>query len=166
MMQPLGVQVTIVEMLPVNSAQHGWANCRTATRIFKHGVQSHVADEDQSLALTGQTAQAKLSNGTTLEADRVLVATGRRPNTAEVGLSSVGLTADRGFVRVNDRMETAVKDYYCIGDANGRCLLAHAASRTAWLPWKTPWDTQALPMPRFPMPYTLSRKSLGGNDRR
>jgi dihydrolipoamide dehydrogenase len=58
----------------------------------------------------------------------VLVATGRKPNTVDLGLESVGLTTDRGFLRANDRMETTVKDYYCIGDANGRCLLAHAAS--------------------------------------
>jgi dihydrolipoamide dehydrogenase len=43
-------------------------------------------------------------------------------------LETVGLQTDRGFVRVNDRMETPTKGIYCIGDANGRCLLAHAAS--------------------------------------
>jgi dihydrolipoamide dehydrogenase len=71
---------------------------------------------------------AKLENGETIATDRVLVATGLRPNTAEIGLDTVGLTTDRGFVRVNNRMETAVKNIYCIGDANGSCLLAHAAS--------------------------------------
>jgi dihydrolipoamide dehydrogenase len=43
-------------------------------------------------------------------------------------LETVGITTDRGFIRVDDHLETAVKGIYCIGDANGRCLLAHAAS--------------------------------------
>jgi dihydrolipoamide dehydrogenase len=118
MMQPLGVEVTIVEMLPQ----------LLPNMDRKRGIQSHVATKIESLTIAGDKALAKLGNGTTLEADRVLVATGRRPNTADLGLSAIGLATDRGFVRVNDRMETSVKDTYCIGDANGRCLLAHAAS--------------------------------------
>ncbi len=129
MMQPLGVEVTIVEMLPQLLPNMDSQIADLLTKIFrKRGIQSHVATKIESLTIAGEKALAKLSNGTTLEADRVLVATGRRPNTADLGLPTIGLVADRGFVRVNDRMETSVKDTYCIGDANGRCLLAHAAS--------------------------------------
>ena len=61
--------------------------------------------------------------------DRVLVATGRRPNTGDVGLDRAGIRIDRrGFVEVNDRLETNVAGHYTIGDANGRSMLAHAAS--------------------------------------
>jgi len=56
------------------------------------------------------------------------VAAGRRPVTDDIGLDTVGLATDHGFLRVNDKMETTLKGYYCVGDANGRCLLAHAAS--------------------------------------
>jgi dihydrolipoamide dehydrogenase len=129
MMQPLGVEVTVVEMLPQLLPNMDGQIAESLTRIFnKRGIRTHVATKITDLSISGQGAVAKLSNGTALEADRVLVATGRKPNTAEAGLPSIGLSADRGFVRVNDRMETSVKDYYCIGDANGRCLLAHAAS--------------------------------------
>jgi dihydrolipoamide dehydrogenase len=129
MMQPLGVEVTIVEMLPQLLPNMDSQIAELLTKIFrKRGIQSHVATKIESLTIAGDKALAKLGNGTTLEADRVLVATGRRPNTADLGLSAIGLATDRGFVRVNDRMETSVKDTYCIGDANGRCLLAHAAS--------------------------------------
>ncbi|MGA2584345.1 MAG: FAD-dependent oxidoreductase, partial [Tepidisphaeraceae bacterium] len=69
-----------------------------------------------------------LGDGTRIDAKRVLVATGRKPNTAEINLSSVGIAPERGFVPVNDKMETRADGIYCIGDANGRCLLAHAAS--------------------------------------
>jgi dihydrolipoamide dehydrogenase len=57
------------------------------------------------------------------------VATGRRPNTDQLGLYGAGIQTDKhGFVPVNDRLETKVPGHYCIGDANGRCMLAHAAS--------------------------------------
>jgi dihydrolipoamide dehydrogenase len=129
MMQPLGVEVTIVEMLPQLLPNMDGQIAELLTKIFnKRGIKTHVAAKITDLSISGQGAVAKLSSGAALEADRVLVATGRKPNTAELGLPSIGLAVDRGFVRVNDRMETTVKDTYCIGDANGRCLLAHAAS--------------------------------------
>jgi len=129
MLQPLGVEVTIVEMLPRLLPNMDAQVGELLAKIFAgRGIKSFVGAKIENLSVNGPAARATLSDGTALEADRVLVATGRRPNTAEIGLSSVNLIVDRGFVRVNDRMETPVKDYYCIGDANGRCQLAHAAS--------------------------------------
>lgn len=70
-----------------------------------------------------------------LEVDACLVATGRAPYTAGLNLSAVNAETDRrGFVPVNDKMEVLDKDgkvvpnVYCIGDANGKYMLAHAAS--------------------------------------
>ena len=129
MMQALGVEVTVVEMLPQLLPNIDGQIAETLTKIFaKRGIKVHTGVKIEGLSLGGIGAKATLAGGQVIEVDRVLVATGRRPNTAEIGLSSVGLTADRGFVRVNNQMETPVKGYYCIGDANGRCLLAHAAS--------------------------------------
>jgi len=129
MMQALGVEVTVVEMLPQILPNLDAQVAQLLAKILaKRGVKVFAGVKIESLTLGGTGAIAKLDNGETIDAERVLVATGRRPNTAEIGLETVGLATDRGFVRVNDRMETAVKDYYCIGDANGRCLLAHAAS--------------------------------------
>ena len=64
-----------------------------------------------------------------LEFDRVLVATGRLPNTGDLGLDRARIRLDkRGFVEVNERLETNVPGHYTIGDANGLSMLAHAAS--------------------------------------
>jgi dihydrolipoamide dehydrogenase len=50
-------------------------------------------------------------------------------NIGEIGLDRVGIRTDRhGFVEVNERLETNVAGHYTIGDANGRSMLAHAAS--------------------------------------
>jgi len=73
----------------------------------------------------------------TLEVDAAMVATGRVPNTAKMGLEESGIETNRGFVNVNEKMQvlssyaedaTLVPNVYCIGDANGKMMLAHAAS--------------------------------------
>ena len=129
MMQALGVEVTVVEMLPQLLPNLDAQIAQLLTKILtKRGVKIFTGVKIESLTLGGSGAIAKLGNGESIDTERVLVATGRRPNTAEIGLETISLSTDRGFIRVNDRMETAVKNYYCIGDANGRCLLAHAAS--------------------------------------
>jgi dihydrolipoamide dehydrogenase len=129
LMQAVGVEVTVVEMLPQLLPSVDAQIAQTLTKILAaRGIKIFTGVKIQNLTAGGESARATLSNGDTIDADRVLVATGRSPNTAEVGLQSVGISTDRGFVRVNDQMETPVKGYYCIGDANGRCLLAHAAS--------------------------------------
>lgn len=132
MMQPLGVEVTVVEMLPQLLPFMDSDVAATLTKVFvSRGIKVHTGVKIQNLTIDKQGVTATLDNGQTLGADKVLVATGRRPATADLGLESVEISTDRGFVRVNDRMETSAKDIYCIGDANGRCLLAHAASAQA-----------------------------------
>lgn len=129
MMRALGVEVAVVEMLPQLLPNMDSQIAQALTKIFTNrGIKVVTGVKIDDLAVKGGAAKARLANGEVVEADRVLVATGRKPNTAELGLESVGLAAERGFVRVNERMETAVPGCYCIGDANGRCLLAHAAS--------------------------------------
>jgi len=129
MMQAFGVDVTVVELqprlLPELDESLGTA---LQAAFVKRGIKCLVGAKVQDMAVTGEIVKATLGDGKTVEVDKVLVAVGRRPNTAEIGLESVGLGVDRGFVRVNEFMETPVKGYYAIGDANGRCLLAHAAS--------------------------------------
>jgi len=70
----------------------------------------------------------------TLEVDAVMVATGRVPNTKDMGLETLDIATERGFVPVDSRMRVldsagaVVSGVYCIGDANGKMMLAHAAS--------------------------------------
>ena len=129
MMQAFGVQVTIVEMLPQLLPNLEGAIAEALQKSFvKRGIAVNCGVKIEALTTTVEGIEARLSNGQTIKASKALVATGRRPATADLGLETVGIAADRGFVRVNDRMATAASGYYAIGDMNGRCLLAHAAS--------------------------------------
>ncbi|MHC5083753.1 MAG: dihydrolipoyl dehydrogenase [Planctomycetota bacterium] len=129
MMHEYGVEVTIVELMDSLLPEMETSLGQTLAGVFaKRGIGIYTGVKVESMDIKGNTVEAVLSSGDTLSVDKVLVATGRRPNTEGIGLESVGIETDRGFIRVNDKMETAAKGYYCIGDANGRCLLAHAAS--------------------------------------
>ena len=73
------------------------------------------------------TVVAELADGRTVTVDEILVAVGRRPATAEVGLETVGLAPGR-FVEVDDRLRAvgaAGGWLYAVGDCNGRALLTH-----------------------------------------
>ncbi|MQL84832.1 hypothetical protein Taro_017330 [Colocasia esculenta] len=68
------------------------------------------------------------------EVDAALIATGRAPFTEGLGLENINVATQRGFVPVNEHMQVIdmngklVPHLYCIGDANGKMMLAHAAS--------------------------------------
>lgn len=65
-----------------------------------------------------------------LEADRILMAVGRRPNTRGIGLESVGISCDdNGFLHVDETMRSPVKNLFAIGDMVPGPMLAHKASR-------------------------------------
>ena len=69
-----------------------------------------------------------------LEVDAALIATGRSPFTKGLGLEKMNVVTQRGFIPVDERMQVLdgegnkIPNLYCIGDANGKLMLAHAAS--------------------------------------
>lgn len=62
-------------------------------------------------------------------ADKILAAVGRIANTKDLNLEAAGIENDRGKIKVNDKMETNVKNIYAIGDCLGKIMLAHIASK-------------------------------------
>ncbi|MBU0617603.1 MAG: NAD(P)/FAD-dependent oxidoreductase, partial [Planctomycetes bacterium] len=105
MMRAFGVEVTVVEMMPglLPTLDHDLGKALLA--IFKgRGITCHLDTkvENVDLAAGGDLIKTRLSNGQSLEFDRVLVATGRRPNTDQLGLNDAGIQTDKhGFVPVN-----------------------------------------------------------------
>ena len=78
---------------------------------------------------------AELSDGGAVEAAEILVAVGREPHTAELGLDSVGVEADEhGFLETDDRLRVGGREWlYAIGDVNGRALFTHIGKYQAWV---------------------------------
>ena len=129
-----GTQITVVEalpaMLPMLDADLTAAGVR---HMKKMGVKFHLECPVQRVEASEVGAKVVCTdkNGETVsfEAEKVLVAIGRKANTAGLNLEAGGLANDRGRILVNDRMETNVPGVYAIGDCVfGRAQLAHTAS--------------------------------------
>ncbi len=130
MMNEFGVKTIIVEMLEELLPNLDFELGGTLRKIFdKRGIKTFVGTKVDDLKIEDEKVRVRLNNGEQIEVDRVLVATGRKANTEDVGLESVGVkTTDKGFIKVDDRLMSSVEGVYCIGDANGLSLLAHSAS--------------------------------------
>jgi len=86
----------------------------------------HLETKVEKIEAADDGIKATLSNGDTQTFDRVLVAVGRKPNGAGLGLDTAGVTVDdKGFVPVDEQMRTNVAHIYAIGDIVGEPMLAH-----------------------------------------
>lgn len=105
---------------------------QTFTQEFAKEVDTQLHASLNDLTYDGSEFTATFDiAGTqkTYRAERVLFAIGRRPSTGSLDLEKTGLTTnERGFIPVNDHLETSVSGIYAAGDVNGRYMLQHAAS--------------------------------------
>lgn len=97
--------------------------------LQKNGYAIHLGAPGRKIETVGGEARLELQDGGVFTAQKALVATGRKPNTAGLGCERVGISLDRrGFIEVDENL-LAAPGIYAIGDVNGRILLAHAASQ-------------------------------------
>jgi dihydrolipoamide dehydrogenase len=136
MMSAFGAEVTIVEfaerLVPAEDEEvsrvlhrslvHRGIVVRTSTTVagFVPGPGNDLGV--QLVSVEGQSTESVLT-------DIVILGVGRRPNTSGLGLDRLGVEVDgRGFIVVDDHMETTVPGHYAIGDVTGKAMLAHVAS--------------------------------------
>ena len=131
-----GCKVTVVEMLPklLGRMEDEVAefiekqfisegiDVRTATKVLKvedtkDGMKEVICEKD------GKEIR--------ISASYVMVSTGRKSNAEKLGVDKVGIKTEKGFIQVNDYMETSVSGVYAAGDIIGKTALAHSASEGA-----------------------------------
>ena len=129
-----GAQVTALEMLPRAVPLEDEDISSELEKAFrKQGITVHtqaavqkVAKAEKSVAVTWTAPDGKTQ---TLEAETLLLAVGRAPNTANLGLEKTRVRTERGFIKVDFAMQTDEPGVYAIGDiVAGSPLLAHVAS--------------------------------------
>ena len=123
----LGASVTLVEALDrVLANEEPFASEEITAGLERAGVDVQTGVKATAAARgEGGQVSLRLESGTELRGDELLVAVGRRPRTAELGLESAGVEAG-GYLEVDDRMRVGGSDWlYAIGDVNGRALLTH-----------------------------------------
>ncbi|KAH6802523.1 dihydrolipoamide dehydrogenase [Perilla frutescens var. frutescens] len=140
----LGSEVTFIEaldqLMPGFDPEIGKLAQRVLINPRKIDSHTGVFASKITPAKDGKPVQIELIDAKTkqpkdtLEVDAALIATGRAPFTQGLGLENVNVQTQRGFVPVDERMGVIdangklVPHLYCIGDANGKMMLAHAAS--------------------------------------
>ena len=122
-----GVAVTILEALPrVVPIEDEEVSAQLARSFSRRGITLKTGVKVGAVRPGGPGVVVETDAGA-FEAEQVLMAVGRAAKTAGVGLETVGVQLERGFVKVSPRMETSVKGVYAIGDVAGPPLLAHKA---------------------------------------
>ena len=122
-----GVDVTILEALPrVVPIEDEEVSAQLARSFSRRGITLKTGVKVGAVRPGGPGVVVETDAGA-FEAEQVLMAVGRAAKTAGVGLETVGVQVERGFVKVSPRMETSVKGVYAIGDVAGPPLLAHKA---------------------------------------
>ena len=103
-----------------------------AREMTKRGVRLHLRTEVERIARGRDGLNLTLNSGAELGVGQVLYATGRRPNTAGLGLENTNVETDaRGAIRIDDEFRTAEPSVYALGDVTGRVELTPVAIREA-----------------------------------
>ncbi len=122
-----GAEVTLLEALPrVVPVEDEDVSKELARSFQRRGIEIKTGAKVTSVK-PGASSVVVETDGGRLEAEQVLMAVGRQARVKGIGLEALGVTLDRGFVKVSPRMETSVKGLYAIGDMAGPPLLAHKA---------------------------------------
>jgi pyruvate/2-oxoglutarate dehydrogenase complex dihydrolipoamide dehydrogenase (E3) component len=120
----LGSEVTLIEAVDrLIAREEPFASEQVAESLRERGVDVHIGVKAVAVRAENGEVEVELESGAPVRGDELLVAIGRRPNTAELGLDTVGLEPG-GPIEVDDSMR-ANEWLYAIGDVNGRALLTH-----------------------------------------
>ena len=125
----MGVKVTVVEMLPeILGVMDKELSAMLRSEYTKKGIKFHLnakVVEADSKSLTIE----KNGTNTKIEAEKILVSTGRIANTKNLGLEKLNIELLRNGIKVNEYMQTSHPRVYACGDVTGSYMLAHTASR-------------------------------------
>ncbi|MFM9882054.1 MAG: FAD-containing oxidoreductase [Burkholderiales bacterium] len=133
MYRRFGSKVTVCEMGPRLIAREDEDVSQAIQAILeREGIDIRVNAKCLALERSGDRVRMNVDctdGAPTVEGSHVLVATGREPNTHDLGLALAGVKTDqRGYITVDDSLQTNVKGIYALGDCHGRGAFTH----TAW----------------------------------
>ncbi|HET7327871.1 MAG TPA: NAD(P)/FAD-dependent oxidoreductase [Nocardioidaceae bacterium] len=124
----LGSRVTVLEMADrLLSGNEAEAGRRVQAALVERGVDVRLTVEVTRVRREGGTVTVELGDGSSVTGSEILVATGRRPRTGDLGLEQLGLSAS-DYLQTDDSMTVQGVDgnwLYAAGDCTGRALLTH-----------------------------------------
>jgi len=126
----LGSDVTVIEI--ANQILPGIDNeCATTLKRALEKQNIKIFTNSKVIGYKENVFEIEIKgNVKSFEFDKVLLAVGRKPNVENLNLESVGISLnEKGFIKVNKKLQTNVENIYAIGDVIGQPLLAHKASK-------------------------------------
>jgi pyruvate/2-oxoglutarate dehydrogenase complex dihydrolipoamide dehydrogenase (E3) component len=120
----LGSRVTVVEMVDrLLAREEPEASALIAQRLAADGVDLRIGVKAERVA----DGMLELAGGERIPYDRILVATGRRPDLDDLGLEAAGVATDHGRIVVDERLRTTARGIYAAGDVVGALPFTHVA---------------------------------------
>lgn len=127
-----GSQVTLIEMLPRLTANMDESvSAAIQKSLTDQGVKIYTGEAVRSIEPVSDGIAAVVTENGRFEADCVLFAAGRKADLNCLGALKDKIKTEKGFITVNDKMETSLAGIYAAGDVTGKLMLAHAASKMA-----------------------------------
>ncbi|TET23475.1 MAG: dihydrolipoyl dehydrogenase [Candidatus Stahlbacteria bacterium] len=163
-----GTKVTIVEIMDqVQPGLDREVAENLAKLVQRQGIELHLSSKVASIQKSDATLSVtiELPDGQSVqkEFEKLLLAVGRRPLTDGLWDSAVAMETDaKGFIKVNEKLQTSVPDIYAIGDVTGPPLLAHRATRQGLVAAEiiaghdARYDPKAMPACIFTLPTVAS----------
>jgi dihydrolipoamide dehydrogenase len=122
----LGAKVTVLEALDrLLPSEDEFSSKQLARAFRRRGITAKTGVTVDGVKQDDDGVIVDLGSGSTLEAEVLLVAVGRDPNTVDAGFAEGGIELDRGFVRTDQRLRTTVPNVYAVGDIVAGLSLAH-----------------------------------------
>lgn len=124
-----GAAVTVVELAPrLIPREDEEVSAAVQALLEAEGVTVHCGAKGLALAPAGEAVAVRIEGVPEIQASHLLLATGRRPNTDDLGLEAAGIARDaRGYITVDDALETSQPGIWALGDCNGRGAFTHTA---------------------------------------
>ena len=127
-----GTQVTVIEMLPTLVPREDEdLGTELGKQFTKLGIKVKTGAKVEQIDSSGALVKVTVSGPggpETFEAEQALIAIGFRPNSENLGLEALGVKLEKGFIQIDDRMQTNVPGVWAIGDVTGKTGWAHTAS--------------------------------------
>jgi pyruvate/2-oxoglutarate dehydrogenase complex dihydrolipoamide dehydrogenase (E3) component len=132
MFRRFGSEVTIIETGPrLIPREDEDVSAAILDILQREGIQCHLGTKCKSFAKQGDEIVASVDGpgaSSEIRGSHVLIATGRRPNTDDLGLEKTGVAVDaRGFILVDDQLRTNVPGIWAMGDCNGKGAFTHTS---------------------------------------
>jgi dihydrolipoamide dehydrogenase len=132
-MDAFGVEVHLVEMLDQLLPLEDQEAVQVLARSFKkRGIKIYTSTKASGYTKSGKVVKVNLEGRDgkqQLEVDQILLVVGRVPNTDGIGLETVGIRPEKGFIPVGDYYQSSAAGIYAIGDVVNSPALAHVASK-------------------------------------